>query len=51
MERRRRRAGDIGRVSVEYSWEPLTPILRPLLTDGEMTVRVESAMKNESRWE
>ena len=43
--------GDIGRVSVAYTWRPLTPILRPLLTNGEMTVTVESAMKNESRWE
>jgi len=43
--------GDIGRVSVEYSWSPLTPILRPFLADGQMTVRVESAMKNESRFE
>ncbi len=43
--------GDIGRVSIEYSWRPLTPILRPLLANGEMTVHVESAMKNESRFE
>jgi hypothetical protein len=43
--------GDIGRVQVEYSWEAMTPILRPLLTNGHMTVRVESAMKNEALWE
>lgn len=43
--------GDIGRVAVEYSWRPLTPIVRPLLTDGKLTVHVESAMKNESKWE
>ena len=43
--------GDIGRVTVEYTWTPLTPIIRPLLTNGEMTVRVESAMKNESGWQ
>jgi Flp pilus assembly protein TadG len=44
-------AGDIGRVSVEYDWEPLTPIVRPLLTDGKLRVRVESSMKHESKWE
>ena len=43
--------GDIGRVSVEYSWEPLTPILAPFLTDGKMTLHVESAMKIEPTWE
>jgi Flp pilus assembly protein TadG len=43
--------GDIGKVSVSYTWTPLTPILRPLLTNGQLTVQVESAMKNESRWE
>lgn len=42
---------DIGRVTIQYSWRPLTPILRPFLTNGEMTVTVESAMKNESRFE
>jgi hypothetical protein len=43
--------GDIGRVAVEYSWEPLTPILAPFLTDGKMTLHVESAMKIEPTWE
>lgn len=42
--------GDIGRVSVEYTWTPLTPILGPLLTNGQMIVHAESAMKNESEW-
>ena len=39
--------GDIGRVTVNYSWKPLTPILGPFLTDGKMTMTVESAMKIE----
>ena len=43
--------GDIGKVSVSYTWTPLTPILGPLLTNGQLIVQVESAMKNESRWE
>ncbi len=43
--------GDIGRVTVEYSWQPLTPILAPFLTGGKMTMHVESAMKIEPKWE
>lgn len=43
--------GDIGRVAVDYSWVPLTPILGPFLTDGKMTLSVESAMKIEPTWE
>ncbi|RPI56006.1 MAG: pilus assembly protein [Acidobacteria bacterium] len=44
--------GDIGRVAVEYSWQPLTPILAPFLgTDGKMTLHVESAMRIEPEWE
>ncbi|HEY0285247.1 MAG TPA: TadE/TadG family type IV pilus assembly protein [Vicinamibacterales bacterium] len=43
--------GDIGRVTVDYSWEPLTPILKPFLADGKMTLSVESAMKIEPKWE
>jgi hypothetical protein len=43
--------GDIGRVTVEYAWQPLTPILGAFLTDGKMTMKVESAMKNEPKWE
>ena len=43
--------GDVGRVTVEYSWKPLTPILAPFLTDGKMTLHVESAMRIEPKWE
>lgn len=43
--------GDIGRVAVDYSWEPLTPILGHFLTNGKMTLSVESAMKIEPTWE
>ncbi len=43
--------GDVGRVTVEYSWEPLTPILPHFLTGGRMSLSVESAMKIEPTWE
>jgi hypothetical protein len=44
---------DIGRVTVAYIWSPPTPILRPFLasTSGRLTLSVESAMKNEGRFE
>jgi hypothetical protein len=42
---------DIGKVSINYTWQPLTPILRPFLTNGQMAVEVDSAMKNESRFQ
>jgi hypothetical protein len=44
-------AGDVGKVTINYTWTPLTPILQPFLTGGQLTVRVESAMKNESRFQ
>jgi Flp pilus assembly protein TadG len=42
---------DIGKVTINYTWLPLTPILRPFLTGGQMAVQVDSAMKNESRFQ
>lgn len=42
---------DIGRVTVNYTWPLMTPLIRPFFTDGQVNVRVESAMKNERRWE
>jgi Flp pilus assembly protein TadG len=43
--------GDIGRVTVNYTWNIMTPLIRPFFTAGQVNVRVESAMKNEARWE
>jgi hypothetical protein len=42
--------GDIGRVTVNYTWNIMTPLIRPFFTGGRINVRVESAMKNEARW-
>lgn len=42
---------DVEKVRVQYTWMPLTPVLRPFLTDGKLIVVVDSAMKNEGRFE
>jgi hypothetical protein len=42
--------GDIGRVTVNYTWNIMTPLIRPFFTGGQINMRVESAMKNEARW-
>jgi len=42
---------DIGKVTVTYNWLPLTPLLKPFLAGGTMSVSVESAMKNEPKFE
>jgi len=42
--------GDIGRVTVNYNWNIMTPLIRPFFTGGQVNIRVESAMKNEARW-
>jgi Flp pilus assembly protein TadG len=43
-------AGDIGKVTVDYTWNIMTPLIRPFFTGGQVNVRVESAMKNEAAW-
>jgi TadE-like protein len=43
--------GDIGRVTVNYTWNIMTPLIRPFFTGGQVNMRVESAMKNEARWQ
>ena len=42
---------DVGKVTVQHTWTPLTPILAPFLTNGQLTVRVDSAMKNEAKFQ
>ena len=41
---------DIEKVTVTYTWTPFTPVIRPFFENGELTLRVESAMKNEGRF-
>ena len=42
--------GDIGRVTVNYTWSIMTPLIRPFFTGGQITLRVDSAMRNEAAW-
>jgi hypothetical protein len=39
---------EIDKVTVDYTWQIMTPVIRPFFTDGVIHFRVESAMKNES---
>ena len=40
--------GDIGRVTVNYNWQFMTPLVRPFFTGGQVNLRVTSTMKNEA---
>jgi Flp pilus assembly protein TadG len=42
---------DIDKMTVEYTWTLMTPLLRPLFSGGAVRIRVESARKNEWRFE
>jgi Flp pilus assembly protein TadG len=42
---------DIDKVTVQYSWQLMTPLLRPLFPGGAINIRVESSRKNEWRFE
>ena len=41
-------AGDVGRVTVNYTWTFMTPLVRPFFPSGRLNLRVESTMKNEA---
>ena len=43
--------GDIDRVTVNYNWQIMTPLIRPFFTNGEINFSVQSSMKNESRFQ
>jgi Flp pilus assembly protein TadG len=38
---------DIGKVTITYPWNLMTPLIRPFFTGGPINIIVESAMKNE----
>ena len=42
---------EIGKVTVQYSWDLMTPMMRPLFPNGQASLKVESAMKNEGRFD
>jgi hypothetical protein len=42
--------GEIEKVTITYSWPLMTPLLRPFFPSGSLSMKVESMMKNESRF-
>lgn len=42
--------GEIEKVTITYSWPLMTPLLSPFFPDGKLSMKVESMMKNESRF-
>jgi Flp pilus assembly protein TadG len=42
---------DIDKVEVRYSWSLMTPLMRPFFPGGQVDFVVDSAMKNEARFE
>jgi hypothetical protein len=42
---------DIDKMTVQYDWHLMTPLLRPLFPGGTLHIRVESSRKNEWRFE
>src|SRR5262245_3686678 len=44
-------ANDIGRVTVNYTWTCMTPLIRPFFTNGRINLQVQSTMRNEALFE
>jgi Flp pilus assembly protein TadG len=40
--------GDVGRVTVTYTWNFMTPLIRPFFSNGRITLSVSSTMRNEA---
>lgn len=41
---------DIGRVTINFPWTLMTPLIRPFFTGGQLNIRVASSMKNEKKF-
>jgi hypothetical protein len=41
---------EVEKVTVDFTWTVLTPVLRPFFTNGQIRFVVESTMKNEGRF-
>jgi Flp pilus assembly protein TadG len=41
-------ANDVGRVTVNYTWNFMTPLIRPFFPNGQLNLQVQSTMKNET---
>jgi hypothetical protein len=42
--------GEIERVTVDYNYDVMTPLLRPFFTNGQFHIQVNSSMRNEGRF-
>ena len=42
--------GDVSRVTVDYDWQLMTPLIRPFFTNGTIHFTVMSTMKNETQF-
>ncbi len=42
---------EIDKVTVTYTWTFYNPVLWPFFNNGQITLSVDSSMKNESRWQ
>lgn len=42
---------EIEKVTVNYNWQLMTPLLRPFFANGQLSFRVESTMKTESKFQ
>jgi len=42
--------GEIERVTVDYNYDVMTPLLRPFFTSGQFHIQVNSSMRNEGRF-
>jgi hypothetical protein len=43
--------GDLERLTIDYVWTFYDPLLRPFFAGGQMDLKVDSAMKNENRFQ
>lgn len=42
---------EIEKVTIDYTWDLLTPLIRPFFTNGQIHLVVDSTMKNEGRFQ
>ena len=43
--------GDVGKVTVSYTWNFYTPLMKPFFKNNSVTFQIESAMRNEPKFQ
>jgi Flp pilus assembly protein TadG len=43
--------GEVEKVTITYTWKFFTPLMRPFFPSGQMTMRADSTMKNEPKFQ